>query len=1249
MSVFGYERSVGRSDTMSVWEGETWNEDGETPLGENGQAFFENDEQYDERVLFGPSGGWSMDNDIVAMDTDETTDLKGRFPASAVHSMWTETAQDDLLKWPEAWKRPEIPPPLDVYFDRRSAVYRNVEEDEGPLLPNIGVAFQKNDITYSMYKVITEETVYEPHPRDLEGVDPETYPPTSCIEEVVLRTEPEIRMFGTTMDGNTVCSRIRGFRPYFYVDIREDDRDTIGALSEEGRTEVERHVHLRMEHYMRMNDSAREKFRIASMHVETVQCLFTHMSSELKKWVNQFDLNADESTREENSVEELLALIYEVFRELEDTCRRKLSRASVGDRSSCACPHWTLINSKYRNLTKRVASIRPHAKERLFQEQEKCREKRIPKAEGTNDTTVLSFIPERYESRTYTKADERHFDGKMQATVERPHVRCVICSRLLENAEGLMESVYFALSTLENEEIQTDEQNTGDWSPVSHSVAIRDIGYYSRALTRISDCLVHGILQHFEDSLGESVIAEDIRRGVCRHVHAIQLQSHHCSLVGYSTDSTSMFKTILYNPRDCTALRSAIQHAGLLARVPYGKTWSGDSCTFGSFQTYESNIPFVLRFMIDTEIEGMGWVVHRPGTWEPVPVWDPDRKSKCQIEMFVADWDRGRSVGGKCVRQHGERWGQMAPFVYMWFDIEVAGQNPNRMPSAPNRADRVTQISCLFYRQYEKEPFESCILNLGGADPMLRRVNRHEEISDVERELYYWTRIFCFDTECDLLLAFRRLVEISCPDFIGGYNSVDFDMPYLIRRSINGVAVGQDAHTAFRRLSRVVEHIQERKDGSGVYWKGLSDIRRERFQSKAYGMRENDKVNTTGRVQFDALRILQRDIKERSYKLDRIAEKFLGLRKVPLPHYEITPKATSPYDVMRSLLCRYCMWDSMLPKKISIDNRTYDVIYAEMARISGVPMEYLLTKGQIVKATTQILKFNKRLREHEDGDERISYLMRYGRACALDINPSCHDVEDIKEGEDDDDSHMKRKADYSGATVIDPIRGLHKEPTPTLDFSSLYPSIMISLNMCFCTYVGTRADAEARGMTIAWDFSESRIPHDGEEPDGDCWVAPNGATFVRQHIREGVIPKILREVLTARSMQKKKMAMYDKGTIERSRHNGAQLGLKVTANSMYGFTAKILPELSEAVTSMGRHLLEYTRDRVYEIGQQNPRYNNTQLYGDTGTDGSCSRSRALTRLQIPSCLACKPFLGTRAIQTGTTCWKPLFAALSWPR
>ena len=43
--------------------------------------------------------------------------------------------------------------------------------------------------------------------------------------------------------------------------------------------------------------------------------------------------------------------------------------------------------------------------------------------------------------------------------------------------------------------------------------------------------------------------------------------------------------------------------------------------------------------------------------------------------------------------------------------------------------------------------------------------------------------------------------------------------------------------------------------------------------------------------------------------------------------------------------------------------------------------------------------------------------------------------------------------EFTGATVIEPERGYYNKPIATLDFSSLYPSIMQAHNLCYTTLI----------------------------------------------------------------------------------------------------------------------------------------------------------------------------------------------------
>jgi DNA polymerase elongation subunit (family B) len=154
--------------------------------------------------------------------------------------------------------------------------------------------------------------------------------------------------------------------------------------------------------------------------------------------------------------------------------------------------------------------------------------------------------------------------------------------------------------------------------------------------------------------------------------------------------------------------------------------------------------------------------------------------------------------------------------------------------------------------------------------------------------------------------------------------------------------------------------------------------------------------------------------------------------------------------------------------------------------------------------------------------------------------------------------------------VLSPTKGLHKEFVVTLDFRSLYPSIMIAHNLCMSTEI---TDEQASNM-----------------PPDDWEQAPDGiaAKFVRRNVFEGVAPRALSILLKARGEAKRAMAAaYKSGNIAMGDVlNARQLALKITANSIYGTFGFVQSALhwrhvSETVTAYGREAIDLSK-RVIE-------------------------------------------------------------------
>jgi len=60
-------------------------------------------------------------------------------------------------------------------------------------------------------------------------------------------------------------------------------------------------------------------------------------------------------------------------------------------------------------------------------------------------------------------------------------------------------------------------------------------------------------------------------------------------------------------------------------------------------------------------------------------------------------------------------------------------------------------------------------------------------------------------------------------------------------------------------------------------------------------------------------------------------------------------------DQTRRRLAIYCMKDAVLPLKL-MEKLMCIINYMEMARVTGVPLNYLLTRGQQIKVVSQLLR-----------------------------------------------------------------------------------------------------------------------------------------------------------------------------------------------------------------------------------------------------------------------------------------------------
>lgn len=463
-------------------------------------------------------------------------------------------------------------------------------------------------------------------------------------------------------------------------------------------------------------------------------------------------------------------------------------------------------------------------------------------------------------------------------------------------------------------------------------------------------------------------------------------------------------------------------------------------------------------------------------------ITENERQSNCQIEAEI-------SYRELISHEPKGEWSKMAPLRILSFDIECAGRK-GIFPEA--NQDPVIQIANVVTRYGENKPFIRNVFCLDTTSPIVA------------------TQILDFSKEQDMLMAWKRFLDKVDPDLITGYNISNFDFPYLLDRA---------------------KHL---KVNGFEYWTRLPSVKsvakETNFSSKQMGNRDTKATNTNGRLQLDLLQLIQRDHHLRSYTLNSVCSHFLGEQKEDVHHTMITELFNGTPESRRRLAL-YCLKDAYLPQRL-MDKLSCLANYTEMARVTGVPFNFLLSRGQQIKFMSQL--FRKALEQ---------------KLVIPNMRPDSSEEQ------------------YEGATVIEPTRGFYDVPIATLDFASLYPSIMQAHNLCYTTLLSKEAVEKFK-----------------LKKDEDYIVTPNGDLFVTVKQRKGLLAQILEELLSARKQAKRELAV-ETDPFKKAVLNGRQLALKISANSVYGLTGATtgkLPclEIASSTTSYGRQMIEKTKEEV---------------------------------------------------------------------
>ncbi|MET1101223.1 MAG: DNA polymerase II [Pyrodictiaceae archaeon] len=168
---------------------------------------------------------------------------------------------------------------------------------------------------------------------------------------------------------------------------------------------------------------------------------------------------------------------------------------------------------------------------------------------------------------------------------------------------------------------------------------------------------------------------------------------------------------------------------------------------------------------------------------------------------------------------------------------------------------------------------------------------------------------------------------------------------------------------------------------------------------------------------------------------------------------------------------------------------------------------------------------------------------------------------------------QRREESYKGAIVLTPLRGVH-ENIAVLDFSSMYPNIMIKYN------VGPDTIASA----------------DECKREDECYKAPEvGHRFRKEP--PGFFKSVLTNLLTLRRKVREMMKNYPVDSPEYRLLDERQKALKILANAAYGYMGWTgarwyCRQCAEAVTAWGRNLILSAIEYARKLGLK-------VIYGDT--------------------------------------------------
>lgn len=549
----------------------------------------------------------------------------------------------------------------------------------------------------------------------------------------------------------------------------------------------------------------------------------------------------------------------------------------------------------------------------------------------------------------------------------------------------------------------------------------------------------------------------------------------------------------------------------------------------------------------------------------------------------------------------------ICPFLIASFDIETTTPNRNAFPVYTNPKDTIVQIATVLTKYGDPSYMKQHIVTLGPCNDITFTVGPDETtLKNVE--------VIPCSSEKMLIDQWASFIDQMDPDIITGYNILGYDYEYIVCRSIHlGVL-----DTLFR-LSRLrqpvpeyaMKHLRSYKSIHAIdkqhQWILKRIYQQTKLQSSGIGSVSLKYVETVGRINLDLLKYCrEQGDKLSSYKLDNVAKHYkLPQGKNDMPYkriFEIYSHGGSVEE--KTEVAKYCLQDTLICNQL-IDKLNVIPNCVGMANTCWIPINFLFTRGQGIKAYSLLLK-----------------------ECS-EMNYIIPKITKIS------------KVNLQGGFVLTANKGFYESPVGVLDFASLYPSCIISHNLCTSSLLSRTQVKQMKKCdyrTIAWEspikidpvakklgiskdeminaitlwksqknnelikqyfnISHEQLKIVWTNVQIPSFFEKHRCYYVREKIHRGIIPIVLKKLLKKRAATKK-LLKQAKDPFMKNIYDAYQKSYKITANSIYGqlgssFGSFSNPIIAASCTAVGRQLLAFAQNCILRC------FAGTHaIYGDT--------------------------------------------------